>query len=122
CKEPDILSQLADYAVEPPYTFILQTHDKTAVICQLIALDERCRRVFPLRPPVIPLTDFQRAWIDDNSRFKIAVKSRRVGLTFAATLEIALDALARRTRWMIISPPRTRRKKRWPNVAITYNS
>jgi hypothetical protein len=31
----------------------------------------------------------QGAWIEDNSKFKIAVKSRRGGLTFAATLEIA---------------------------------
>src|SRR5262249_33607984 len=56
-----------------------------------------------VQAPVIPLTNFQRAWIDDNSRFKIAVKSRRVGLTFAATLEIALDALGHRTRWVIIA-------------------
>jgi phage FluMu gp28-like protein len=52
---------------------------------------------------VLPLTPFQQTWIQDQSRFKIAVKSRRIGLTFAATLEIALDAIAHKTRWMIIS-------------------
>ena len=39
----------------------------------------------------------------DASRFKIAVKSRRIGFTFATTLEIALDAISHRTRWLIIS-------------------
>ncbi len=56
-----------------------------------------------LTPPAIPLCPYQEQWIADRSRFKIAVKSRRIGLTFATTLEIALDAISRKTRWLIIS-------------------
>lgn len=53
---------------------------------------------------VVPLTRFQRDWVNDKSRFKIAVKSRRVGFTFASTLEIAEDlAFHPRERWLIIS-------------------
>jgi hypothetical protein len=38
---------------------------------------------------IILLSAATKQWIDDNSRFKIAVKSRHIGLTFAAALEIA---------------------------------
>jgi phage FluMu gp28-like protein len=55
------------------------------------------------RSPAIPLCPYQERWIADQSRFKIAVKSRRIGFTFATTLEIALDSMARQTRWLIIS-------------------
>ena len=41
--------------------------------------------------------------IADRSRFKIAVKARRIGFTFATTLEIALDLVRQRTRWLIVS-------------------
>ena len=52
---------------------------------------------------IIPLCDFQREWVKDQSRYKLAVKARRIGFTFATTLEIALDCASRRTRWLIIS-------------------
>jgi phage FluMu gp28-like protein len=67
--------------------------------------------------PVLPLTLFQRSWIEDSSRYKIAVKSRRAGFTFAATLEIALDALNRSTRWMIISRTQDTAKEALREVA-----
>ncbi len=51
----------------------------------------------------VPLAGFQREWITDRARFKIACKARRIGFTFATTLEIALDLISRRTRWLIIS-------------------
>ena len=53
--------------------------------------------------PQVPLCPYQERWLADQSRFKIAVKARRIGFTFATTLEIALDLIARRTRWLIIS-------------------
>lgn len=51
----------------------------------------------------VPLTGFQKDWVNDDSRYKIAVKSRRAGFTFATTLEIAIDCVKRNTRWLIIS-------------------
>ena len=55
------------------------------------------------RVPAIPLCPYQERWVADKSRFKIAAKARRIGFTFATTLEIALDLISRRTRWLIIS-------------------
>ncbi len=51
----------------------------------------------------VALAPFQQAWVKDDSRFKIYVKARRIGVTFATTLEIARDCIKRRTRWLIIS-------------------
>ena len=51
----------------------------------------------------VKLTPFQRNWVADGARFKIAVKARRIGFTFATTLEIARDCVRRSTRWLVIS-------------------
>ena len=53
--------------------------------------------------PIIPLAGFQRDWVNDKSRFKIAVKARRIGFTFGSTLELALDLVKQRDRWLIVS-------------------
>jgi phage FluMu gp28-like protein len=57
----------------------------------------------PKPKAAVPLTGYQRDWVKDVSRYKLAVKARRIGFTFATTLEIALDCASRRTRWLIIS-------------------
>ncbi|MCL1962355.1 MAG: terminase family protein [Desulfovibrionaceae bacterium] len=51
---------------------------------------------------------YQRRWLLDDSRFKIAMFARQCGKTFTSTLEIALDvaraeAAGRRERWVILS-------------------
>lgn len=58
-----------------------------------------------LRPQetVVPLTRYQRDWVEDRSRFKLAVKSRRIGYSFASTLEIGLDMVANGGEWTMIS-------------------
>jgi len=52
---------------------------------------------------IVPLTRFQRDWIEDLSPCKIASKARRTGFTFGSTLEVALDCVDRRTKWLIVS-------------------
>lgn len=54
------------------------------------------------------LYDYQKAWIADESRFKVGMWSRQIGKTFTATLEIVLDCLdaensGDRRRWVILS-------------------
>lgn len=54
------------------------------------------------------LYPYQKAWLEDDSRFKIGMFARQTGKTFTTTLEISIDmALAelegRRTRWVILS-------------------
>ncbi|HCB41843.1 MAG TPA: terminase [Pseudomonas sp.] len=58
--------------------------------------------------PALPLYDYQRRWVNDDSRFKIAMFARQCGKTFTSTLELALDcaraeALGQRRRWVILS-------------------
>ncbi|MGR3433503.1 MAG: terminase large subunit domain-containing protein [Shimia sp.] len=58
--------------------------------------------------PVITFLPYQRAWIEDRSRFKIGMFTRRGGKTFGAAGEIADDCIqaeiaGRRTRWTILS-------------------
>lgn len=55
------------------------------------------------REAAIQLRPYQREWLADRSRRKIAVKSRRIGFTFATTLEIALAAVDHRSKWLIVS-------------------
>jgi phage FluMu gp28-like protein len=58
--------------------------------------------------PALKLYAYQRRWVQDASRFKIAMFARQCGKTFTSTLELALDvaraeAEGRRTRWVILS-------------------
>lgn len=54
-------------------------------------------------PPVIQLRPYQQRWIDDRSRFKGAVKSARIGFSYATGLEAILDCLERNTTWTVLS-------------------
>jgi phage FluMu gp28-like protein len=58
--------------------------------------------------PALQLYPYQRRWVQDPARFKIAMISRQCGKTFTSTLEPALDAVraeveGRRVRWVILS-------------------
>ena len=58
--------------------------------------------------PAVPLYPYQRRWIQDPSRFKIAMFSRQSGKTFTTTLDIVDDCYRawtakRRVRWVILS-------------------
>jgi phage FluMu gp28-like protein len=53
---------------------------------------------------VFPLRAYQTRWIQDESRFKIAVKSARIGFSFATCLEAVLDCLKTpNTTWTVMS-------------------
>lgn len=54
------------------------------------------------------LYPYQKAWLEDESRFKIGMFARQTGKTYTTTLEIALDMVftemeGRRARWVILS-------------------
>jgi phage FluMu gp28-like protein len=58
--------------------------------------------------PALQLYPYQRRWVQDESRFKIAMFARQCGKTFTSTLEIVLDcmkaeAAGQRRRWVILS-------------------
>jgi phage FluMu gp28-like protein len=54
-------------------------------------------------PPAIQLRPYQRRWIDDESRFKGAVKSARIGYSYATGLEAIFDCLEHPTTWTVLS-------------------
>lgn len=58
--------------------------------------------------PVVQFLPYQRAWIADDSRFKIGMFSRQTGKTFSTCAECVDDCFSawkddRRTRWVILS-------------------
>jgi phage FluMu gp28-like protein len=58
--------------------------------------------------PALPLYPYQKAWLNDASRFKIGMFARQTGKTFTTTLEIvddcfAAEAVKKRARWVILS-------------------
>jgi phage FluMu gp28-like protein len=53
---------------------------------------------------VLPMRPYQERWIDDASRFKIAVKSARIGFSFATALEAVLDCIEHpKATWTVLS-------------------
>lgn len=53
--------------------------------------------------PAIQLTEYQRAWVQDKSRFKIALKARQTGYSFAVSLEVVLDCMEHKVTWVLLS-------------------
>lgn len=61
--------------------------------------------------PALPLYDYQRAWIEDKSRFKVGMWSRQSGKSFSSSLEVVLDCFERRTDWLLLSAGERQAKK-----------
>lgn len=56
-------------------------------------------------PAALPLRDYQTRWVNDSARFKIGVKSARIGFSFATCLEAVIDCLAtENTTWTVMEP------------------
>src|SRR5690348_12266872 len=53
--------------------------------------------------PIIPLLPYQRAWVADRSKLKLAVKGRQEGYSFVAALEAVVRCLERKTTWIFLS-------------------
>ena len=58
--------------------------------------------------PALNLFPYQRRWVQDDARFKIAMFARQCGKTFTSTLELVLDCIraeaqGQRRRWVILS-------------------
>ncbi len=62
------------------------------------------RRFSEKLPAVLQLRPYQQRWVDDRSRFKGAVKSARIGFSFATAAEAVLDCLeVPGTTWTVLS-------------------
>lgn len=49
------------------------------------------------------LLPYQRAWVRDASQFKLWLKGRQIGFSFAATYEAVMDCLERPAIWVFLS-------------------
>jgi phage FluMu gp28-like protein len=49
------------------------------------------------------LLPYQKKWLTDKSRFKIGMFARQTGKTFINTLELVLDSIESKKRWVILS-------------------
>jgi phage FluMu gp28-like protein len=57
-----------------------------------------------LASPAIQLTDYQKRWARDKSRFKIGVFTRQGGKSFGTSLEAVTDCIEKsRTKWVFLS-------------------
>jgi phage FluMu gp28-like protein len=63
-------------------------------------------------PPVIQLRPYQQRWVDDDSRFKLAVKGARIGFSFGTALEAVLDCISKpNTTWTVLSASKQQSKE-----------
>ncbi len=53
--------------------------------------------------PIVPLYDYQKRWVNDQSRFKIGLWSRQTGKSFSTSLESVIDCCEHRTDWVFLS-------------------
>ena len=61
-------------------------------------------------PEVWKFYDYQRRWIDDDSQYKVAVKARQVGFTFAAAFRVVQKRMRKpgTTLWLSASERQSR--------------
>lgn len=58
-----------------------------------------------MKSPLDILLSYQRAWVDDDARFKCGLWARQTGKDFSTAAEISRDAMTRdKTTWMIAAP------------------
>ncbi|MEW5745270.1 MAG: terminase family protein [Nitrospirota bacterium] len=69
--------------------------------------------------PIIKLTEYQKRWVNDKSRFKIGKWSRQAGKSFATSLEAVLDCVENPgTTWVFLSAGERQSKELMRTAAI----
>ncbi len=68
--------------------------------------------------PAIRLTEYQKNWIQDHSRFKIGVITRQGGKSFGTSLEAVLDCYEHVTRWVFLSAGERQSKELMATAAM----
>lgn len=54
--------------------------------------------------PIVPLLPYQKRWVTDDSRFKIALKARQIGWTWCTMLSLVLKcAFEKKQKWHYLS-------------------
>ena len=65
--------------------------------------------------PAYELYPYQKAWVEDDARFKGAVKSVRIGWTVGESVDVALRLVRRKTDWLWMAgtAPQSREAAEW---------
>lgn len=68
--------------------------------------------------PLVPLTEYQRRWIQDDSRLKIGMMTRQGGKSFGTSLEAVIDCFQRKTTWVFLSAGERQSKELMAKAAM----
>ena len=76
-------------------------------------------------PPLINFFAYEKAWLDDDSRFKVGMWSRQIGKTFTCCAEIVKDCIdaeikGQRVRWVILSRGERQAKEAMDEIIIPF--
>lgn len=69
--------------------------------------------------PLDELLPYERAWVDDDARYKIGLWSRQIGKSFTTAAEAVRDCTAHKTKWVILSRGE-RQALEWMEKARTW--
>ncbi len=70
--------------------------------CEAVGLDHSAKHMS--HPPLIEFLSYQRAWIEDDARYKVGMWARQTGKSLSTSAEIIADALQNPgTLWIICS-------------------
>lgn len=70
------------------------------------------------RSPAVPLTEYQKNWVQDQSRFKVGVITRQGGKSFGTALEAVLDCVEHKTMWVFLSAGERQSKELMGKAAL----
>lgn len=68
--------------------------------------------------PAVALADYQKNWVQDNSRFKIGVVTRQGGKSFETSLEAVLDCHEHTDDWIFLSAGERQSKELMSKAAM----
>ena len=68
--------------------------------------------------PAVKLTEYQKNWVMDKTRFKIGMFTRQGGKSFATALEAVLDCLEYTTTWVFLSAGERQSKELMSKAAM----
>ena len=71
-----------------------------------------------MKSPAVPLTEYQKNWVMDKSRFKIGVVTRQGGKSFGTSLEAVDDCYAHKTMWVFLSAGERQSKELMAKAAM----
>lgn len=90
-------------AIRPGVVLAVEKNDQAPTSIPTSDTGHREAKFPPGFEPLIKLTEYQKRWIEDRSRFKIGMMSRQAGKSFGTSLEAVIDCYEHKTKWVFLS-------------------